>query len=250
MKRTPSGDYILPGPFECWLINVALSLAKYTPNFFRARFLRRAASYQVSSESELGSQQGLSINKWNVLQMPASLVGKTVLDIGCADGFFCQLCAQRGAARVVGIDSAPGRLLGARFAALEQCLDIEYRMEIFPSPKLGGQFDLVLCLSVLHHSLTRKDVWKVLTRNDCTDDLCRLRRNLKALRALTVQGGKCLIEMPYEYDDPSERNDVDYHRLNHELLEAGFLNVTCLGSWEHNEIYRRKKDRIIYAAEG
>lgn len=77
MRCTPSGNYRLPKPFEYWLGNLALSLAKCTPNVFRRRFLRRTASYQVSSENELGSQQGLSIN--NLSYIPGQRVLEWVL---------------------------------------------------------------------------------------------------------------------------------------------------------------------------
>jgi hypothetical protein len=30
---------------------------------------------------------------------------------------------------------------------------------------MQGKFDYVLCLSVLHHSLSKKDLWKVLVQN-------------------------------------------------------------------------------------
>src|SRR5205814_8191909 len=105
-------------------------------------------------------------------------------------------------------------------------------------------------LSVLHHSLRRKDIWKVLTREDCVDDLATLRENLKALRALTRPGGECLIELPYEYDDPAERSEVDFDRFNGELLRAGFQTAANLGAWEHNAKYRDQKDRVIYSGKG
>src|SRR5438067_1006241 len=38
------------------------------------------------------------------LIFPESLVGKTVLDVGCALGYFCFEAEARGAARVVGIE--------------------------------------------------------------------------------------------------------------------------------------------------
>ena len=249
MKRTRSGEYKLPGPLKRCLGNVLIHIAKCAPGAVRRRFLQRGSYYQVFNEEELGDQQGVSMNKWKAMQIPSNLSGKSVLDIGCADGFFCQLCAKNGASRVVGVDSAPGRLLWARFMALQERLNIDYRMDIFPSPRLRGKFDYVLCLSVLHHSLTTKDLWKVLVRDECAEDLATLRKNLKILRGLTADHGKTVIEMPYEYDDPAERQEVDFQRFNAELTRAGFPQARCFGNWEHNEKYREKKDRIIYLAE-
>jgi len=202
----------------------------------------------VFEGEELGDRQGLSINKWKAMQMPTSLEGKSVLDIGCADGFFCRQCSRQGALAVLGIDTALGRLLRARVVALNEGLNITYRLDGFPSRRILHQFDYVLCLSVLHHSLSSKDVWKVLTEDERAEDLAVLQSQLKALRSVTARQGKCVIEIPYEYDDPAERRDVSFELFNRELLEAGFRDASCLGTWEHNEKLKAAKDRMIYLA--
>ena len=250
MNYTRSGDYKLPTPLYCFIGNLLLRAARCVPAMVRTRFLRRHSYYQVFDEAELGDRQGLSLNKWKAMQMPSSLSGKSVLDIGCADGFFCQLCARNGARSVMGMDSALGRLLRARFVALEEDVSITYRLDIFPSPRVREKYDYVLCLSVLHHSFTKKDAWKVLVQDEFADDLAALRQNLKALRALTAEQGRCVIEMPYEYDDPAERQQIDFQHFNTELTRAGFSRARCLGDWDHNAKYKERKDRIIYVAEG
>ena len=249
MTLTRSRDYNLPGPLARWLGNCFVSFAPYIPSPLRLKYLRRGSYYQVFANETLGNRQGLSINKWNAMQLPVSLAGKSVLDIGCADGFFCYLCSKQGATSVLGIDAAIGRLLRARFMALDEGLNIEYRIAVFPSRPMHRQFDYVLCLSVLHHSFVNKDLWKVLTHERCAEDLIILRDHLRALSSVTAPNGKCVIEMPYEYDDPDERQEVDFHLLNEELLRAGFRRANCLGTWEHNLNLRTKKDRVIYLAE-
>jgi SAM-dependent methyltransferase len=228
--------------------NLLIAQAAHVPGL-EARIRRQPAYYQVNAGEALGDdRQGVSLNKWKAMQMPSSLAGKSVLDIGCADGFFCEMCARSSARRVVGMDSALGRLLRARFAALGRNLDIVYRLDIFPSPSLKEQFDYVFCLSVLHHFLTHKDFWKVLNDADKSEDLALLRRNLGALLALTAPGGSCVIEMPYEYDEPSERAQVDFGRFAAELMRAGFAGARCLGDWEYNPKHKQMKDRMIYVA--
>lgn len=246
--KSRSGDYKLPGPVRRWVGNQLVAIAPYLPLAVRHRFLLRGPYYQVFEPDQLGDQQGLSINKWSALQMPDSLSGKSVLDIGCADGFFCQQCAKHGARSVVGIDTAVGRLLRARFTALDAGLNIDYRIDIFPSQKMTRRFDYVLCLSVLHHSLATKDLWKVLTSPGCAEDLSNLRHQLNALKTMTASDGQCIIETPYEYDDPRERNEVDFGLFTNELLTAGFASAQCLGMWAHNEKLQAAKDRLIYVA--
>jgi SAM-dependent methyltransferase len=248
VKKTRSGEYILPGAMKLCFANCALGIAKHLPGPVRDEFLKRGAYYQVFEQEELGDKQGLSINKWNAIKMPSSLKGSSVLDIGCADGFFCELCAKHGATSVLGIDGAFGRLLRARFHALKGQLNINYRAGIFPNLGVRTKFDYVLCLSVLHHAVSQKNIWKVITKADFPDDLRSLRKHLAALRTLTADKGKCIIEIPYEYQEPSERQEVDFELFSQEVKLAGFAQVKCLGKWEHNPKYRESKDRVIYIA--
>ena len=94
------------------------------------------------------------------IKLPASLAGRTVLDIGAADGFFAFECERRGAARVVATDSvhwAEGHWTGkAPFALARQALGSRVEdhtidlMDLTPEA-VGGPFDVVLFLGVLYH---------------------------------------------------------------------------------------------------
>jgi tRNA (mo5U34)-methyltransferase len=84
--------------------------------------------------------------------IPADLGGKTVLDIGCNAGFYAIEMKRRGAALVVGIDSDPGYLRQARFAADICGVELDLRqMSIYEVSKLGRRFDIVLCMGVFYH---------------------------------------------------------------------------------------------------
>jgi tRNA (mo5U34)-methyltransferase len=93
------------------------------------------------------------------LDLPASLTGLTVLDIGAWDGFFSFECERRGASRVVAADhyswSDSGWGTKAGFQLAREVLgsnvedvDIDV-MDL--SPERIGTFDLVLFLGVLYH---------------------------------------------------------------------------------------------------
>jgi tRNA (mo5U34)-methyltransferase len=96
--------------------------------------------------------------KLDQVQLPKSLHGLSVLDIGAWDGFFSYECERRGAKRVVAVDKVvwhlpqigkrgfelARRVLGSRVEDVElEVLDI--------SPERLGTFDLVLFLGVLYH---------------------------------------------------------------------------------------------------
>lgn len=93
------------------------------------------------------------------LDLPASLEGRTVLDIGAWDGFFAFETERRGAARVVATDwyswHGPGWGTKAGFQLAREVLgsrvedvDIDV-MDL--SPDRVGKFDVVLFLGVLYH---------------------------------------------------------------------------------------------------
>jgi len=93
------------------------------------------------------------------LNFPQDLQGKTVLDIGAWDGYFSFVAEQRGASRVLAVDSfvwqehsgsskagfgLVRRALGSRVEDMEvEVLDL--------SPEKVGTFDVVLFLGVLYH---------------------------------------------------------------------------------------------------
>src|SRR5687767_8581888 len=93
------------------------------------------------------------------LQLPGSLAGRTVLDIGAWDGFFSFECERRGAARVVATDYYSWRGSGwgakagfqlAREALGSKVEDVDIDvMDI--APERLGTFDIVLFLGVLYH---------------------------------------------------------------------------------------------------
>jgi tRNA (mo5U34)-methyltransferase len=91
---------------------------------------------------------------WQTFQhaLPDDLRGRTVLDVGCNAGFFSIKAKQRGAARVVGIDSDPRYLEQARLAAESFDVDLELRqMTVYEVASLRERFDIVLFLGVLYH---------------------------------------------------------------------------------------------------
>ena len=84
--------------------------------------------------------------------LPDSLVGMSVLDIGCNGGFYAIEMKRRGAERVLGIDSDPDYLAQARFAAETLGTSIEFRqLSIYDVGALGERFDLVIFMGVLYH---------------------------------------------------------------------------------------------------
>lgn len=93
------------------------------------------------------------------LDLPMSLEGRTVLDIGAWDGFFSFEAERRGASRVVACDyyswhgtgwgtKAGFELARTSLGSRVEDLDLDV-MDL--SPERAGTFDVVLLLGVLYH---------------------------------------------------------------------------------------------------
>jgi len=91
--------------------------------------------------------------KLAMMNLPLDLTGKTVLDIGCNEGFFSFEAERRGASRVLAIDK--GEDARVKFALVKKILDSQVEFSdqnLFDiKPARLGRFDMVFFLAVLHH---------------------------------------------------------------------------------------------------
>ncbi len=95
-------------------------------------------------------------------QLIGDVRGKTVLDLGCGEGFYSRRLRELGAARVVGVDISAGMV-----ALAQQAEDdagpgsggsIEYRVADVRTAGRMGEFDLVVSFFMLNHALDRDDL--------------------------------------------------------------------------------------------
>ncbi len=114
------------------------------------------------------------------LIFPDSLAGLSVLDVGCALGYFCFEAEKRGAARVVGTELKENRFRQACLLRDVLGSRVEFQARDILSEPPGEQFDYVCLLNVIHH----------------------LREPMSALRRLAeLTRGCLLIEFPTFADE-------------------------------------------------
>src|SRR5439155_18277059 len=87
-----------------------------------------------------------SLQKLKALHLP-TLKGRSFLDVGCNEGFFCGYARFDGAQRVVGLDKSALFIERAR-QRFPDCEFLEQSWDVIPS----GPFDVILLASSLHYA--------------------------------------------------------------------------------------------------
>lgn len=92
-----------------------------------------------------------------VLKYIGDLEEKTVLDVGCGDGFFDRILAEKGA-KVVAYDKAPEKIEEAKSADFELNDKIKYLVSTPQTLKYEGEFDKAVSVMVLSYAVTLDDL--------------------------------------------------------------------------------------------
>jgi 2-polyprenyl-6-hydroxyphenyl methylase/3-demethylubiquinone-9 3-methyltransferase len=137
----------------------------------------------------------------------ATLSGARVLDVGCGGGLLAEALTRAGA-KVTAIDLAPGMIEVARLHAMEQKLEIDYRMvaaEAVAAAEPGG-FDVVTCMEMLEHVPDPAQMVATLAklvRPGGAVFISTLNRNLKSF-LLAIVGAEYVMKLiprgTHEYD--------------------------------------------------
>ena len=165
--------------------------------------------------------------KWDRLaQHITPLTNRTVLDVGCGNGYHLWRLRGAGAATVLGID--PSLLFAMQFSALQHYIDdtgvqmLPLPLEVLPHDM--RVFDTVLSMGVLYH---RKDP----------------HQHLQQLRDAMRPGGELLLETLVMLGDDDDELMLDrgrYARMRNIwalpsmsrvvrwLDDAGFTNIRCI----------------------
>ena len=151
---------------------------------------------RVDSDDERHSR---SLGKWRRLEphlSAAGVAGKRVLDFGCGDGFFSLKCNEMGAKEVVGVDINQHRIEKARF--VQEILgrpNVRFVQNSLYDAEVKdlGEFDIVLCLGLVH----------------------RVPDPLAALKTLAGLGTSILVEWR-AFEDPRRRSLLLYTKRDNE----------------------------------
>jgi len=105
-------------------------------------------------EGQYKAGEADQILRWNrILELCGNLKGKTVLDLGCADGVLSILAAKRGAS-VTGVDISPLNAEAAEEHAREAGVVVEFLEGDVEILDLGRKFDVVFAAEILEHLIS------------------------------------------------------------------------------------------------
>lgn len=111
------------------------------------------AQYQTFPDAPGGSH---TLDKLKALQLP-ELAGRSFLDVGCNEGFFCGFAKFEGATRVLGIDHSQAYIARAR----QRFPDCEFRQQGWDDLP-DERFDVILLASALHYADDQAELIRAL----------------------------------------------------------------------------------------
>ncbi|MEX1255387.1 MAG: DUF1698 domain-containing protein [Dehalococcoidia bacterium] len=179
--------------------------------------------------------------------IPGSLEGKTVLDVGCWDGFFSFWCERRGAV-VTPIDDFQHRDFvrdkygielqgGEGFRVAARLLDSRLKLEKRDFASLQGSFDIVLFLGVLYHE--RHPLLAL-------EHLARLTKECAVVETHYITSSRQPFLRFYPgsslNDDPTNFWGPTLSCVKLMLREVGFRSVSLV------KTYRDHDDRAVFLA--
>jgi SAM-dependent methyltransferase len=189
--------------------------------------------------------------KLAAIGLPDDLSGKTVLDIGCAEGFFVVQAALRGAERAIGCDLVASRLRLAQISADSWRLGDRVMFsatDLFSIPAEWTS-DIVMCFAVVHHlhaspgEPSFHDTWQMILNPDKhARHVENMMRAVTTIASLTKE--ITYWEYCFEYQHHKPPN-VDHAVLGRWWVELGlYRRVDFVGLSQVLPL----KDRALYRA--
>ncbi|WP_407886261.1 class I SAM-dependent methyltransferase [Scytonema sp. NUACC26] len=103
----------------------------------------------------------LHIEAYTYFHLLGNLVGKSLLDLACGEGFYTRQFKLQGAARVIGVEISEKMIELARQEEAREPQDIEYILgDVLELDKIGS-FDLVVASFLLNYAQTREQLLKM-----------------------------------------------------------------------------------------
>jgi tRNA (mo5U34)-methyltransferase len=161
------------------------------------------------------------------------LRGKSVLDIGCWDGYWSFYAERRGARSVLASDDrsqnwAEGNGLVLAKELLESNVEVKQDLSIYRLAQLGRKFDVILCLGIYYHLI---DPFYALSqiRHCCHDNTVVVIEGDGAAAGVMPQG------LVYDLSNHAQPIFVPTRQAWQHMCEAAYLHVQEQTWMDYNE---------------
>lgn len=168
--------------------------------------------------------------------------GKSVLDLGCWDGYWSFYAERRGAKRVLATDDRTQNWAGSSGLLVAKELlgsSVEARLDVsaYEVTKLGEKFDIILCMGIYYHLVDPFYAFAQIRHCCRTDSIVIFEGDVTAgLRQNTLF---------YDLSDPSYSYFVPTHRTLNQMLGAAYFEVVSqVGMVERKPLNWRKRLRM------
>ncbi|MDJ0690633.1 MAG: class I SAM-dependent methyltransferase [Xenococcaceae cyanobacterium MO_188.B32] len=101
------------------------------------------------------------IDAYTYLNLLGELAGKSILDLGCGEGFYTRQFSHLGATRIVGVELSPKMIELAKQEEAREPLGIEYIVADVCELGQIGSFELVVASYLLNHAQTKAQLLKM-----------------------------------------------------------------------------------------
>ena len=166
-----------------------------------------------------------SEHRWSLIRREAEACGaRSLLDIGCAEGYFTQRAARELGCFSLGVDFSTQKLTVAQnINTLERNEGVAFMYGHINVASLSclPKFDIVLFLSVLHHVIRRQGV-------DYSRELLSAIRSKTRKVMLFDMGGKRRLLEPWGENLPNTGEELSAW-IGALLSSAGFSQVDLIG---------------------
>lgn len=183
----------------------------------------------VITDGETGESESKKIE---LMELPSDLSGKSVLDIGCNEGFYSFEFEKRGASKIVAVDKSPKAKEKFEFVknVFDSKVDFLSTDVLELKRKNLGRFNYVLFLAVFHHL---KFPMKVLDRvYDLTEDVAFL----EFVEAVPLEHPE-LSALVRKLSKKGHLHMLPTKNFILEILEqTGFSKVEILGTHRDHEL--------------
>jgi tRNA (mo5U34)-methyltransferase len=174
--------------------------------------------------------------------------GKTVLDIGCWDGYWSFYAERRGAAHVLATHDAEQNWAGdtgLRLAKelLRSNVEIDTRLSVYDLTRLKKKFDIILCLGVYYHLIDPFYAFAQI-RHCCHDHTVVVFEGAVS-SVLPVRAGTSRAAR-YQHDTSTKPRFHPTPTALSGLLEAAYFTVInqAVMSWPRSGLRHRLKRAI------